>query len=182
VAGGRTKACTIDTNGHENCPGGYTSTVAVDSGARQVALYGMQSPQNWFEDFGSGKLASGTTTIVLDHTFAQTIDAASEYHVFLTPADDCRGLYVSHKTATGFEVRELGGGQSSVAFDYRIVGLRRGFENLRMAEVNERWKTVSAPQPKAGTGSRFALPTRPTVPHVPVRTGAGVSANLGTQR
>jgi hypothetical protein len=182
VAGGTNEACTIDTNGHENCPGGYTMTASVDSGTRRVELYAMQSPQNWFEDFGSGRLASGTTTITLDGTFSQTIDAATEYHVFLTPAGDCRGLYVSQKTPTGFEVRELGGGQSNVAFDYRIVGLRRGFENVRMADATEQWKMVNASRPKPAPGSRFALPTRPTVPHVPLRTDAGASANLSAQR
>ena len=40
-----------------------------------------------------------------------------EYHVFLTPNGDCKGLYIAAKTPTSFEVRELGGGTSSVRFD-----------------------------------------------------------------
>ena len=60
--------------------------------------------------------------VELDPTFAQTVNMASDYHVFLTPEGDCRGLYISHKTAVGFEVHEFGGGQSNVAFDYRDCG------------------------------------------------------------
>jgi hypothetical protein len=39
------------------------------------------------------------------------VNANLEYHVFLTPNGDCKGLYVHQKTATSFEVRELGGGK-----------------------------------------------------------------------
>jgi hypothetical protein len=43
-------------------------------------------------------------------------------------------LYVTSKTATSFEVRELGGGTSSIRFDYRIVALRKQYENVRFAD------------------------------------------------
>ncbi len=54
----------------------------------------------------------------------------------MTPNGECRGLYVIQKTRSSFEVRELAGGQSNVAFDYRIVGLRRGYEKMRMPPAN----------------------------------------------
>ena len=111
--------CTIYTNGFLFCPE-VSELAPVGPGQRQVALYAVESPQNWFEDFGSGQLASGAATVALDPAFAETVNA-SDYHVFLTPEDDCRGLYVDHKTAGRFEVHELGGGQSSVPFSYRIV-------------------------------------------------------------
>ena len=53
-----------------------------------------------------------------------------DYKVFLTPEGDCRGLYV-RKSAASFEVRELAGGTSSVAFSYRIVGRRKDIRNQR---------------------------------------------------
>ena len=46
------------------------------------------------------------------------------YKVFLTPDGNCRGLYVYRKSATTFEVRELGRGHSNISFDYRIVAKR----------------------------------------------------------
>jgi hypothetical protein len=169
--------CTIDTTGHLFCANGVSAMASVDSGQRQVALYAMESPQNWFEDFGSGRLASGKATVALDRTFAQTVNVASDYHVFLTPAGDCRGLYVSQKTAVGFEVRELGGGNSSVAFDYRIVALRHGFEDVRLADITERWKKLNAPLPKVSPGRRITQP-RHTAPTVPVKSNISAPANL----
>ena len=163
VAGGAGGFCTIDTNGHLFCPGGTSTLASVGTSQRQVALYAVESPQNWFEDFGSGQLSSGAAAVALDSTFAQTVNAASDYHVFLTPAGDCHGLYVSHKTATGFEVRELVGGQSNVAFDYRIVALRRGFESVRMADLTEQWKKVNAALPRVSPGPRITRPRPATV-------------------
>jgi len=32
-------------------------------------------------------------------------------------------------------VRELGGGRSTVSFDYRVVAPRRGFETVRLSEL-----------------------------------------------
>ena len=47
---------------------------------------------------------------------------------------DCKGLYVTNRTATSFEVHELGGGTAGVSFGYRIMALRRNFENIRMED------------------------------------------------
>ena len=141
--GGNTgKGCTIDVGGTLNCEGTVTAVVPTDSGARKVSLYAVQSPENWFEDFGSGTLSDGAATITLDSTFTQTVNTGTEYHVFLTPNGDSKGLYVRQKTSTSFEVREQGGGHSSIAFDYRIVAKRNGYENVRLADVTEQYKKM----------------------------------------
>lgn len=127
-------ACTITTAGALACTGPNSAIVQVDNGTRKVALYAMESPQNWFEDFGSGQLANGSATIELEDLFAQTVNTGVNYHVYLTPNGDCKGLYVTAKTPTSFEVHELGKGASSVAFDYRIVAERKGYEQIRMAD------------------------------------------------
>jgi hypothetical protein len=124
----------------------------------------MQSPQHWFEDFGAGHLANGSAAVALDSTFAETVNGASDYHVFLTPEGDCRGLYVIRKTASGFEVRELGAGQSNVAFDYRIVALRRGYESVRLEDVTERASKMNESPIKPVAGPRFSLPSPPPAP------------------
>jgi hypothetical protein len=103
---------------------------AGDYGVRQ--LYAMESPNVWFEDFGTGELASGQATVVIEPMFLSTINTDVPYHVFVTPLGECNGLYVTNKAATSFEVRELGGGTSDVAFDYRIVARRKGYEGVRM--------------------------------------------------
>jgi len=126
--------CVINYGGHLSCSGGTHVVVPIDRGARKVALSAIESPKNWFEDFGSAQLASGSAVVMLDSDFIQTVNSAMEYHVFLTPNGDCNGLYATQKTATSFEVHELHGGSSSVAFDYRIVALRTNYENIRFED------------------------------------------------
>ena len=101
--------CSIDVKGDLNCSGTITPTAQTTEG-RQVKLYGVASPENWFEDFGSGQLSAGSAKISLDPTFASAVNTGETYHVFLTPDGDCKGLYIASKIASGFEVRELGGG------------------------------------------------------------------------
>jgi len=124
--------CTIDVNGNLSCSGTISGVIKLQDGSRKVALNAIQSPENWFEDFGSGRLSNGAAMISLEQTFAQTVNTDVDYHVFLTPKGDSHGLYVTNETATSFEVREQGGGTSSIAFDYRIVAKRKGFENVRL--------------------------------------------------
>jgi len=128
--------CTINVIGQLNCSGTITPSAQTSDG-RQVKLYTVASPENWFEDFGSGQLAGGSAQIPLDPIFASTVNTGEPYHVFLTPNGDCKGLYVASKTASGFEVRELGGGASSISFDYRIVAKRRGYESARLEDVTD---------------------------------------------
>ena len=156
--------CNVNTDGVLFCSGPLSAVVPVDNGQRQVALHAVESPENWFEDFGAGRLENGTASVALDPTFAETVKGTSDYHVFLTPEGDCRGLNVSRKTASGFEVRELGGGRSTVAFDYRIVALRRGFENVRLEDVTERWNKSNTPMPAPTSGPQFKLPSPPPAP------------------
>jgi len=163
--------CTIDVNGNLMCNGKITGVVGVEGGARKVALYSMQSPENWFEDFGSGSLSNGAVTIKLDPTFAQTVNTGTEYHVFLTPNGDSKGLYVSQKSATSFEVREQGGGSSNVAFDYRIVAKRSGYENVRLADQTDKINRQDAQrrkmQSRMHAAAAMSLPKLPVAPKAP---------------
>jgi hypothetical protein len=183
----------LDANGNLNITGNLTvsgtksSTAKLQSG-REVALYAVESPENWFEDFGSAELKGGVGWVPLDSSFAEATNAAITYHVFLTANGDSNGLYVARKTPTGFEVREHGSRDSNVAFDYRIVVRRRGYETIRMAEVPGDARTVESSRrhlaqlvnsgnlKKAGvvaapqTGSRPTIrpvPPRPRVPQLP---------------
>jgi hypothetical protein len=132
--------CTVFANGNFVCSGSKSAVVPVDDGTRKVALYAVESPENWFDDYGSGQLANGAATIKLDPTYIQTVNTAMEYHVFLTAKGDCSGLYVTNEGPAGFEVHELHGGQSNVAFDYRIVARRKGYESIRLADLTEQMK------------------------------------------
>ena len=92
----------------------------------RVGGYVPQSASKTIEDVGTGRIVNGQGTVVLDRTFASTIDLQSAYHVFITPNGDTRGLYVAAKTAGSFTVRETQGGRGSLSFDYRIVASPAG--------------------------------------------------------
>jgi hypothetical protein len=125
------------------------------------ALYCMESPELWFEDFGAGKLKSGRAVVKIDPNFAKVIKP-TDYRVFITPEGDCRGLYVRRKAAATFELRELGGGKSSVAFSYRIVGARKDVRG------HKRFAKVDIPRLLSSAGTR--------APRKPASTAAGVRA------
>jgi hypothetical protein len=116
--------------------GGSKSSIADTSEGRRL-LYALESPENWFEDFGSAQLVDGATVVTIDALFLETVNTEVAYHVYLTPLGDCNGLYVANKTPASFEVHELGGGTSNIAFDYRIVAKRLGYEDVRLAEAGE---------------------------------------------
>jgi hypothetical protein len=104
----------------------------------QRALYCMESPELWLEDFGAARLKKGRAVVKLDPKFASVIKRGN-YYVFLAPEGDCRGLYVRPKRAGNFEVREFAGGDSNIAFSYRIVGQRKDVrDRTRFPKVNTR--------------------------------------------
>jgi len=148
--------CTIDVSGHLTCNGTMSAAVPVDGGARQVALAAVESPENWFEDAGSSQLSNGEAVVNIEPVFGETVNTGVDYHVFLTPNGDCKGLYVAQKSPRSFVVRELGGGTASIAFDYRIMAKRTGYEQVRLAD---RTKQMNAPRPKRPEGRRSVLPT-----------------------
>ena len=161
---GNTGDCEIDGAGDLACSGSKSAVVPVDNLNRKVALYAVESPENWFEDFGSGQLSNGSATVTLEPVFAQTVNAGVEYHVFLTPNGDSQGhLYVTNKTAASFEVHESAGGQSSIPFDYRIVARRKGYESIRLADKTKEFdpaRRPNSPPPTAkNRGGAIALPS-----------------------
>ena len=136
--------CLINAAGDLACSGSKSAVVPVDSAKRQVALYAVEAPENWFEDFGSGQLVNGAASVAFDSVYVQTVNTDVEYHVFLTPRGECEGLYVGATGAGGFEVRELHHGTSSIKFDYRIVARRKGYENIRLADKTDQFGKMRA--------------------------------------
>lgn len=158
--------CYIDNIGNINCTGTKNAVVPLDGGKRKVALSAIESPKNWFEDAGSAQLGNGTAVVMLDRDFIQTVNTEMDYKVFPVPNGDCKGLYVTHKTPTSFEVRELGGGTSNVVFDYRIMALRRKYEKVRFADhtndpdprkMLERMKEMRAKQQATTRAAQLAV-------------------------
>jgi hypothetical protein len=106
-------------------------------------LYCLESPESWFEDFGTGHLQCGRAEVMIDPDFAAIVDLA-DYHVFLTEYDTDAMLRVRHRTRTGFAVEAdpdmaaLKGKKESDltgTFSWRVVAKRKDIKGERLAPV-----------------------------------------------
>lgn len=116
--------CAIDYLADLGCTGvisGALRGTHRNSEGRRVLTYASESAGATVEDVGEARTFNGIANVMIPDDFASVIDRGSDYYVFLTPLGDTRGLYVSMKTASGFQIRENERGRTSVAFDYRIV-------------------------------------------------------------
>ena len=144
--------------------------VAFPDGSHRL-LHCMESPQHWFEDFGAARLKGGRATVMIDADFSKVI-RTGDYHVFLTPRGDCRGLCVRRQGGASFEVRELQGGTSSVAFSYRIVGKRKDIKaHKRFAKVEATLPMLA--KPARGRARAAAKPSSMDVLLAALRKQAG---------
>lgn len=139
-----------------------------DPNSEQTVLSAVMSPEVWFEDLGTATLSDGRAVVTIAPDFASTVNLSEDYHVFLTPLGECQGLYVAKKTPTTFEVRELGGGKANIAFDYRIVAKRLGYEGLRMQ-----------PPPEPAPPEKSASPQEPVA--TATATSVGVEGSAAAQ-
>jgi len=108
--------------------GTKNAVVRTDEGSN--LLYSEESTEVWFTDYGFGQLEDGVAVIAIDELFAQTVSLEEPYHVFVQVYGDAE-VYVSNRTATGFEVH-LRDGDANVEFSYRIVAKRLGYEDDRL--------------------------------------------------
>jgi hypothetical protein len=122
-------------------------------------LYTLESTESWFEDFGSGELVEGRAHVELDPDYAAMV-RLDDYHVFLTPEGDSKGLYVASKGSTAFEVREQREGTSSLPFSYRVVARRQDIEAERLERVEA--PDVSQPIPAETAAPTTELPQVPS--------------------
>ncbi len=120
--------------GNIGATGTKSAVVPSTDGKGHMTLYCVESPECWFEDFGSATLSEGSAFVTIDPEFAQTVDT-DNYHVFLQAEGECRGLSVRGKTAAGFAVKELEGGVTGVRFSYRLVALRRNVTAPRLSRA-----------------------------------------------
>jgi hypothetical protein len=129
-----------------------------------VRLYCMESPESWFEDFGSGQLSNGKVTVDLEPGFGAVVKTDS-YHVFLTAHGETNGLHVTDRTPNSFTVHEGHGGTSNVSFSYRIVAKRKDIAGNRLEHVDE----LPPVQPLTLPEFPSTPPTLPTLPTRPPR-------------
>jgi hypothetical protein len=104
---------------------------------RYIAFASVEGPKITVEDWGVARLEDGVAFVTLSEEFVALMSDRADYAVFLTPEGPCRGLYVSKKLFYGFEVRELGGGRSSVTFSWLVKAVRLGDEDAPVLHESE---------------------------------------------
>jgi hypothetical protein len=151
-------------NGNFTVMSGFVKSAAVRGrDGTLVRLYCVESPESWFEDFGSGQLSGGSVTVQLEPGFASVVKT-DDYHVFLTPRGESKGwLYVSNQTPSSFTIHETGGGTSNIAFAYRVVAKRKDIEGARLEHVDE--------PPTVQLLTLPELPPTPPTPSAPTSPG-----------
>jgi len=105
---------------------GTKSTMVPDDQGRNRVMYCTEAPEVLFQDFGHGQLQNGRAHVALDPLLARNITISEKHplRVFIQLEGDCRGVYVANKSAAGFDVLGLNGGQSNVAFSWQLVANR----------------------------------------------------------
>ncbi|CAN5501646.1 hypothetical protein BH11BAC1_BH11BAC1_25250 [soil metagenome] len=133
---GRNTNSTIGSAYGMYCWGNFAVTgvksASVPTSRGNQLLYCNESPEVWFEDFGTSQLSNGITTVTLDPLFIETvvIDAQHPMHVFLQEENESNGLVVTTGTSS-FQVIEKANGTSNAKFSYRIVGKRKNYQDVR---------------------------------------------------
>jgi hypothetical protein len=136
----------VFVNGSLTVTGGAKSA-AVRSNGSLKRVYSLESPESWFEDFGSGQLSAGQATVSLESGFAGIVHTDA-YRVFLTPRGESKGwLFINKQSPSGFTVQEAAGGTSNIAFDYRVVAKRADIAGARLEEVTEPPSYYQPPEP-----------------------------------
>jgi trimeric autotransporter adhesin len=105
---------------------GTVSTIVKNTKNELVNLYCPEAPEVLFQDFGKGTLVNGVAHINLDEVFAKNIvvNDKHELRVIIQLEGDCMGVFVTNKTAAGFDVKELQNGKSNSKFTYFVTGNR----------------------------------------------------------
>ena len=143
---------------------GTVNTIVKDLNNKLVALSAPEAPENLFQDYGQGKMVNGFAHVDIDPVFAKNI-AVNEKHplrVFVQLEGDCKGVYVTNKTASGFDVVELNGGRSNTGFSYSLTANRADEVNPdgTIARYSaERFPAAPGPQPSRKLETRESLST-----------------------
>jgi hypothetical protein len=139
-AGGGTTNYAMYAAGNFTCTGTKAATVRTVDGPKEV--YAQESPELWFEDFGSGTVSGGVATVTLAADYLQTvtINDNHEMKVFVTPNDDLGNWYIK-KSGNTFTLHAPNAANGA-KFDFRVVAKRKGYEDLRLKTNDGAWSDV----------------------------------------
>ncbi len=106
---------------------GSVATIVKDQNNKNINLFCPEAPEILFQDYGQGQLVNGKTHIDLDPNFAKnvTVNEKHPLRVIITMNDPTpNNVYVTNRTATGFDVIENNNGISNASFTYEVIANR----------------------------------------------------------
>lgn len=105
---------------------GVKSTMVQDEEGNNRIMYCTEAPEVLFQDVGTGQLVNGRAHITIDPLLARNIHVSESkpLKVFIQLEGDCKGVFVTNKSAAGFDVVELQGGASNTPFTYQLIANR----------------------------------------------------------
>ncbi len=95
-------------------------------------VYCQESPENWFEDFGTHTIDGSVTRVDIATDFGHTVTVSDEHplKVFITPRANFGDWWIQ-SDEKGFELHAPNA-PIGAQFDYRIVAKRKGYEDIRL--------------------------------------------------
>ena len=95
-------------------------------------MYCLESPTPMFSDCGTAEISDeGFCAISVDSVFAETVNTAIEYTVFLQKEGQ-GDLWVDKKEADYFIVK----GTPGLSFSWEIKAVQKGYESYRLDDFN----------------------------------------------
>jgi hypothetical protein len=96
----------------------------VNTGNARVAAYSNTSTQATITHAGNAQLINGKASVQFDKQFTALLAKDETPIVTITPGGNCNGIHWVNVSAQGFDVEENNGGNSSVPFNYIVIGKR----------------------------------------------------------
>lgn len=117
---------------------GTVSTIVKDVNNKEVVMHATETPEIYLQDYGQSALVNGKAHISIDPTFAKNVIINNEHplRAYVQLEGDCKGVYVSAKCSSGFDVIELNGGTSNTPFQWTIV-CNRADETLDNGRISK---------------------------------------------
>lgn len=160
----------VTVQGSFTVSGGAKSAAVPHPDGTHRRMYCQESPEPWFEDFGTATLTNGRAVVDLDPDFDAVVKG-DDYLVFTMPEGNCNGLFISRKGPHRFVVEELNNGKSTVAFSYRVVSRRRESVGARLEKVDVKGPpTPKNPPQRVGPDGKLMDP-EPRSPRVGATPG-----------
>ncbi len=133
-----------------NVIGSGSNVTTIEHKNKTHVMAAISAPQDLFQDFGTGQLQNGRVHITLDPILSSNIlvDENNPIKIFIQLEGECNGVYVTNKSASGFDVVELNQGQSNTPFSYSISATRKPQElvnkdnTIQTIDYSQRFRTL----------------------------------------